>query len=316
METRQQELYSDILSDTVVDWGGPGEEWVNSATQQREQGLHSDPLKESDEDTVSEVNLNNTMTEEEREEIQLELSKLEEEMGTLRQVLTSKEKQHAELKQKLGITPLSELRSNLSRNWMDMQSSTAYKRTSETLSTAGQKTSAAFSTLGSTISKKFEDMRSNSIGGGHSGSSSSISPCPLRPLLSNLQTSCPPSPPPEIFLSNFCLAVPTSTSSYQCTGSLSLLCTCPNHLHLASLTLSPKHLSTCAVPLILSILLTPREKLSIFISATSSSASCLLLSATVSKPYNIAGLTTLLDTFPFILADTLLLHITPDTLLQ
>ncbi|XP_053743963.1 tumor protein D53 isoform X5 [Synchiropus splendidus] len=236
METRQQELYSDILSDTVVDWGGPGEEWVNSATQQREQdspqnmshpsgeeavqdqnsveafqngmkwrervgeqaekssscqnhwgftasytpkwvrpnswdvrqddsecenlmaGLHSDPLKESDEDTVSEVNLNNTMTEEEREEIQLELSKLEEEMGTLRQVLTSKEKQHAELKQKLGITPLSELRSNLSRNWMDMQSSTAYKRTSETLSTAGQKTSAAFSTLGSTISKKFEDM--------------------------------------------------------------------------------------------------------------------------------------------------------------
>ncbi|XP_053743968.1 tumor protein D53 isoform X9 [Synchiropus splendidus] len=127
----------------------------------RQQGLHSDPLKESDEDTVSEVNLNNTMTEEEREEIQLELSKLEEEMGTLRQVLTSKEKQHAELKQKLGITPLSELRSNLSRNWMDMQSSTAYKRTSETLSTAGQKTSAAFSTLGSTISKKFEDMRNS-----------------------------------------------------------------------------------------------------------------------------------------------------------
>ncbi|KAM9782487.1 tumor protein D53 [Neosynchiropus ocellatus] len=125
----------------------------------RQQGfLHSDPPKESDEDAVSEVNLNNTMTEEEREEIQLELSKLEEEMGTLRQVLTSKEKQHAELKLKLGITPLSELRNNLSRNWMDMQSSTAYKRTSETLSTAGQKTSAALTTLGSTLSKKFEDM--------------------------------------------------------------------------------------------------------------------------------------------------------------
>ncbi|KAM8867112.1 uncharacterized protein ACB058_005233 [Synchiropus picturatus] len=60
----------------------------------------------------------------------------------------------------------------------------------------------------------------------------------------------------------------------------------------------------------------PIKNLSIFISATSSSDSCLFLSATVSKPYNIAGLTTLLYTFPFILADTLLSHITPDTFLQ
>ncbi|XP_068182162.1 mitogen-activated protein kinase kinase kinase kinase 4 isoform X5 [Antennarius striatus] len=64
--------------------------------------------------------------------------------------------------------------------------------------------------------------------------------------------------------------------------SLSLLWTCPNHLSLASLTLSPKPL-TFAVPLmysflILSILVTPRENLSIFICATSSSVSCLFLS--------------------------------------
>ncbi|KAF7650345.1 hypothetical protein LDENG_00127500, partial [Lucifuga dentata] len=102
--------------------------------------------------------------------------------------------------------------------------------------------------------------------------------------------------------------------------SLSLLCTCPNHLSLASLTLSPKHL-TCAVPLmysflILSIFVTPKENLSILVSTTSSSASCLFLSATVSKPYNIAGLTTVLYTFPFILAETLLSHITPDTFLH
>lgn len=50
---------------------------------------------------------------------------LEEEIGTLRQVLSSKEKQHAELKQKLGITPLSELKTNFSRGWHDMQSSVA-----------------------------------------------------------------------------------------------------------------------------------------------------------------------------------------------
>uniref|UniRef100_A0A3P8WWC6 Protease associated domain containing 1 n=1 Tax=Cynoglossus semilaevis TaxID=244447 RepID=A0A3P8WWC6_CYNSE len=75
---------------------------------------------------------------------------------------------------------------------------------------------------------------------------------------------------------------------------LSLLCTCPNHLNLASLAFSP-NLPVCVVPLmtsflILSILVTPKENLSIFISSTSSSTSCLLLIATISKPYIMAGL--------------------------
>ncbi|XP_054900194.1 tumor protein D53 isoform X2 [Poeciliopsis prolifica] len=243
METRQQELYSSVLSEAVVDWAsmGPGEEWVNSATHEGELGLDkfyhsggeessrksshgedlvplvqngenltdwghstshledqwsrtsgcqsdswamsttwdmqldsterghltagfldSQPLREADEDLASEVSLNNSnMTEEEREEILQELTKLEEEISTLKQVLLSKEKQHAELKQKLGITPLSEFRSNFSRGWLDMQSSTAYKKTSETLSTAGQKTTAAFSNFGSAITRKFGDMRNS-----------------------------------------------------------------------------------------------------------------------------------------------------------
>lgn len=129
----------------------------------RQQGnLDSEPLREADEDLVSEVNLNNSgMTEEEKEEIQQELAKLEEEISTLRQVLSSKEKQHADLKQKLGLNTLSELKNNFSRSWHDMQTSTAYKKTSETLSTAGQKTSAAFSTLGSAITRKFGDMRNS-----------------------------------------------------------------------------------------------------------------------------------------------------------
>ncbi|KAF7705031.1 hypothetical protein HF521_020317, partial [Silurus meridionalis] len=76
----------------------------------------------------------------------------------------------------------------------------------------------------------------------------------------------------------------------------SLPCTCPNHLSHASLTFSPKR-PTCAVPLInlfliLSIVVTPKKNLSIFSSATSSFSP--LLNATVSKPYNIAGLTTVL----------------------
>lgn len=51
--------------------------------------------------------------------------KLEEEISTLKQVLSSKEKQHADLKQKLGITPLNELRTNFSRGWQDVQTTTA-----------------------------------------------------------------------------------------------------------------------------------------------------------------------------------------------
>ncbi|KAK3528469.1 hypothetical protein QTP70_000118 [Hemibagrus guttatus] len=48
------------------------------------------------------------------------------------------------------------------------------------------------------------------------------------------------------------------------------------------------------------------ENLNIFSSATSSSDSCLFLSDTVSKPYSMAGLTTVLYTFPLILADIFL----------
>ncbi|XP_030201674.1 tumor protein D53 isoform X2 [Gadus morhua] len=248
METRQQELYSSVLSDAVVDWGSesPGEEWVNTNREGAEHGprdedlahlsedshvvgrslgdsqavgsqngeaglgdgaawhggswgaptttggreewgrpslrlsedwpmtgpwnsnapdrgnfrtglLDSEPLREADEDLASEGNYP-ILTEEEREEIHQELDKLEEEISTLRQVLTSKEKQQADLRQKLGISPLSDFKNNVSKGWHDMQTSVAYKKTTETFSTAGQKTSAAFSTLGTAITRKLGDM--------------------------------------------------------------------------------------------------------------------------------------------------------------
>ncbi|MGH0168898.1 UNVERIFIED_CONTAM: hypothetical protein FKN15_075147 [Acipenser sinensis] len=91
--------------------------------------------------------------------MQVELDKLEEEISTLRQVLTAKEKHHAELKQKLGVNPLSEFRQNFNKSWHEMQTSAAYKKTQETFSTAGQKASAAFSNVGTAIGRKFGDMR-------------------------------------------------------------------------------------------------------------------------------------------------------------
>nr|XP_014337964.1 PREDICTED: tumor protein D54 isoform X1 [Bos mutus] len=118
------------------------------------------------------------LTETEAEELRAELTKVEEEIVTLRQVLAAKERHCGELKRKLGLSTLEGLKQNLSRSWHDMQVSNAYmktseklgewnekvtqsdlyKKTQETLSQAGQKTSAALSTMGSAISRKLGDM--------------------------------------------------------------------------------------------------------------------------------------------------------------
>ncbi|XP_048838973.1 tpd52 like 2b isoform X6 [Brienomyrus brachyistius] len=117
------------------------------------------------------------LTEEEAQELRTELAKVEEEIHTLRQVLSAKERHAADLKRKLGLNPLNELKQNLSKSWQDVQASNAYltasatledisqseayKKTQETLSQAGQKTSAALSTMGTAISRKLGDMRNS-----------------------------------------------------------------------------------------------------------------------------------------------------------
>ncbi|XP_070600537.1 tumor protein D54 isoform X1 [Erythrolamprus reginae] len=123
----------------------------------------------------------NGLTEAEEEELRAELMKVEEEIGTLRQVLAAKERHCGELKRKLGLTPLDDLKQNISKSWHDVQvsnayvsasntledwnekltQSEAYKKTQETLYQAGQKTSAALSNMGSAISRKFGDMRNS-----------------------------------------------------------------------------------------------------------------------------------------------------------
>ncbi|XP_026855044.2 tumor protein D53 isoform X9 [Electrophorus electricus] len=153
MEPRRQELYSSILT---LEEGDLDDDPLHADLPD------SDSLKDVKEATVPEVDLNNTITEKETDEMQHELIKLEEEIATLKQVLASKEKRQSELKQCLGVSSLSGLKENLSRGWSDMQSTTAYKKTSETLSTAGQRTSVAFNNLGTAISRKIGDMRNSS----------------------------------------------------------------------------------------------------------------------------------------------------------
>ncbi|NXH16218.1 TPD53 protein, partial [Bucco capensis] len=121
--------------------------------------LEPQALQEADEDVVTEVDFTSMISEEEKEELKIELAKLEDEISTLRQVLAAKEKHLMEIKQKLGISLMNELKQNFSRSWHDMQTTSAYKKTHETLSHAGQKATAAISNVGTAISKKFGDMR-------------------------------------------------------------------------------------------------------------------------------------------------------------
>uniref|UniRef100_A0A5F8HE88 TPD52 like 2 n=1 Tax=Monodelphis domestica TaxID=13616 RepID=A0A5F8HE88_MONDO len=145
-------------------------------------GLLSDSMTDVPVDTGSaRTTIPEGLTEAEEEELRSELTKVEEEIVTLRQVLAAKERHCGELKRKLGLTPLDGLKQNLTKSWHDVQvsnaylsasstledwnekltNSEAYKKTQETLSQAGQKTSAALSNVGSAISRKFGDMRNS-----------------------------------------------------------------------------------------------------------------------------------------------------------
>ncbi|XP_030388781.1 tumor protein D54 isoform X9 [Gopherus flavomarginatus] len=147
-------------------------------------------------DTMTDVPVDNTasartsapegLTDAEEEELRSELAKVEEEIGTLRQVLAAKERHCGELKRKLGLTTFDGLKQNLSKSWHDVQGSNAYKKTQETLSQAGQKTSAALSNVGSVISRKLGDMRAHPFS--HSFSSYSIRHSISMPAMRNSTT--------------------------------------------------------------------------------------------------------------------------------
>ena len=97
--------------------------------------------------------------------------------------------------------------------------------------------------------------------------------------------------------------------------SPSLLITCPYQINLLSVIFL-EACATLVVPrmcsfLILSLRVTPHIHRSILISVTSIRFYCLFVVAHVSAPYSIAGLITVLYTFPFSFTGILLSHSTP-----
>ncbi|XP_018542907.1 tumor protein D54 [Lates calcarifer] len=115
------------------------------------------------------------LTEEDLDNLQIELSKTEDEIQTLRQVLLAKEKYAADIRRQLGLSPLSNIKQNLSKGWQEVQTSApyltatatledishsaVYVRTREGLSHAGQVTSSALSSIGVAVTRRLAEMR-------------------------------------------------------------------------------------------------------------------------------------------------------------
>ncbi|XP_021075478.1 tumor protein D55 [Mus pahari] len=93
------------------------------------------------------------LMEAEQLELKSELTKLEEEILNLRDLLAAKEKRCGELKRKLGCVPLVGLRQNLSKSWHDVQAPNTYVK---------QKTSTALASVGSAICRKLGDVKNSS----------------------------------------------------------------------------------------------------------------------------------------------------------
>ncbi|XP_040009210.1 tumor protein D54-like isoform X3 [Xiphias gladius] len=118
------------------------------------------------------------LTEEDLDSLRFELAKTEDEIQTLRQVLLAKEKYAADIRRQLGMSPLSNIKQNLSKGWQEVQTSapyltasatledishsSVYMRTRESFSHAGQVTSSALSNLGVAITRRLAEMRHSS----------------------------------------------------------------------------------------------------------------------------------------------------------
>uniref|UniRef100_A0A1A8J9B0 Tumor protein D52-like 2 n=1 Tax=Nothobranchius kuhntae TaxID=321403 RepID=A0A1A8J9B0_NOTKU len=107
--------------------------------------------------------------------LRFELAKTEDEIQTLRQVLLAKEKYAADIRRQLGMSPVDNLKQNLSKGWQEVQTSAPYLAASATLedishssvyvrtrdgfSQAGQITSAVLSNVGEVITRRLARMR-------------------------------------------------------------------------------------------------------------------------------------------------------------
>uniref|UniRef100_A0A8C6SY59 Tpd52 like 2a n=1 Tax=Neogobius melanostomus TaxID=47308 RepID=A0A8C6SY59_9GOBI len=93
------------------------------------------------------------------------LVKVEDEIQTLQQVLVAKEKYAADIRRQLGLSPLANIKQNLSKGWQDVQTSSPYLRTKESFTYVGHVTSTAMSNVGEAITRRLAEMRYHKLPG-------------------------------------------------------------------------------------------------------------------------------------------------------
>ncbi|KHN71630.1 Uncharacterized protein F13E6.1 [Toxocara canis] len=76
----------------------------------------------------------------------------EDEINTLRQVLAARQKHAADLKRKLGISPLTELTADINQSLQHVKESQAYQKTTEVVAGTAD-----------TVKSKWNDMRNSSL---------------------------------------------------------------------------------------------------------------------------------------------------------
>ena len=103
----------------------------------------ADPVFDSPMDQLSEA---------EKELLREELQKTEDEITTLKQVLTARQKHAAELKRKLGLSPLVELTNDINKGLKTVTDSEAFHKTQEVAGVAAD-----------TVKEKWNGMRNSSL---------------------------------------------------------------------------------------------------------------------------------------------------------
>lgn len=88
----------------------------------------------------------------EKDLLRTELDKTEEEINTLKQVLSARQKHAADLKRKLGLTPFSELSQDLNRSLKTVTDTEAFQKTAEVAAATSD-----------TVKEKWNDMRNSSL---------------------------------------------------------------------------------------------------------------------------------------------------------
>ncbi|KAL3124070.1 hypothetical protein niasHT_004659 [Heterodera trifolii] len=109
------------------------------------------PGIEASEDPTSNSN-SAELSDAERELVIEELKKTENEIATLRQLLTARQKHVAQLKRKLGISPLNEITSEMAQGLKTVKETPAYQKTSEMMSGTAE-----------SVASKINDFRNSSL---------------------------------------------------------------------------------------------------------------------------------------------------------